>query len=91
MSKNAIVNRLKSPSGKILISIIWGIGIACLFFKTCKGRSCITIKAPKQEVVSGMIHHHNHSCFEFKKKEAECINDVIKEIEEEEGNNDEKK
>jgi hypothetical protein len=83
MGKSLIVERMRSQQGKILISIIWGIGIACLFFKTCKGRSCITIKAPRQEVVSGMVHHHNKSCFEFQSKESECINDVIKEIEEE--------
>ena len=87
MSKSlSIVNRMKSPTGKILISIIWGRGIACLFFKTCKDRSCITIKAPKQELISGMIHHHNHSCYEFKSKEVECVNDVIKEIEQEKEN-----
>lgn len=84
MVKNAIAERMKSPSGKIIISVLWGIGIACLFFKTCKNRDCIVIKAPKPEVVSGMIHHHNHSCFKFQKKEAECINDVIKELENDE-------
>jgi hypothetical protein len=90
MGKIAVVEKMKSPAGKILISIIWGIGIACLFFRTCKGRSCITIKAPRQKVVSGMIHHHNNSCFEFHSKESECINDVIKEIEEEKENENKK-
>ena len=84
MVKNAIASRMQSPTGKIMISVLWGIGIACLFFKTCKTRDCIVIKAPHPEVVSGMIHEHNHSCYEFKKKEAECISDVIKEIENDE-------
>ena len=37
-----------------------------------------------------MIHHHNNSCFEFHSKESECINDVIKEIEEEKENENKK-
>ena len=48
MVKNAIASRMQSPTGKIMISVLWGIGIASLFFKTCKTRDCIVIKALNQ-------------------------------------------
>ena len=38
---------LKSKHGKIIISIIWGLGLAALFRKVCEGRNCIVIKGPK--------------------------------------------
>jgi len=84
MARSNVLDRMNSPSGKIMISIIWGLGIACLFFKTCKDRSCITLKAPKQAVISGMTHHHNEKCFQMKPKETQCVVDVIKELEEDE-------
>ena len=37
---------LHSQSGKILISILWGFGLACLFRKVCRGRNCIIYNAP---------------------------------------------
>ena len=40
-----IVDRLfKNKSGMILISIIWGLGLAALFKKVCKGRNCVIVK-----------------------------------------------
>ena len=33
-----INNFLNSKNGRILISIVWGLGLAALFRKVCKGR-----------------------------------------------------
>ena len=38
---------LKSPTGKVLISIIWALGIAALFMKVCKG-SCLVVREPEE-------------------------------------------
>ena len=40
---------LSNDKGKIIISIIWGLGLAALFRKVCKGRNCIVIKGPKPQ------------------------------------------
>ena len=40
------MNFLKTPAGKIAVSILWGLGLACIFRKACKGRDCIVFKAP---------------------------------------------
>ena len=37
-------NMTKDKYGKIIISIIWGLGLAALFRRVCKGRNCIVIK-----------------------------------------------
>lgn len=36
----------KTKTGKILISIIWGLGIAALFRSVCTGPDCILIRGP---------------------------------------------
>ena len=43
---------LKSRKGQILLSIIWGIGLASLFRRGCLHRNCIVIKGPNPEEVS---------------------------------------
>ena len=40
----------RSPEGKFIISILWGLGIATLFQKVCEG-NCIVVKAADPEQV----------------------------------------
>ena len=43
-----MIKRLKDNyTGKFIISIILGLGIAALFRKVCNNNKCIVIKAPK--------------------------------------------
>lgn len=35
---------LKSPVGIIIISIIWGLGLATLFKRSCEGNNCKIIE-----------------------------------------------
>jgi hypothetical protein len=37
---------LHTDTGRIIISIVLGLGIASLFRKVCKDRSCIRFRAP---------------------------------------------
>ena len=37
---------LHTETGRIIISIVLGLGIASLFRKVCKDRSCIAFRAP---------------------------------------------
>jgi len=40
-------NMTKDKYGKIIISVIWGLGLAALFRRVCEGRNCIVIKGIK--------------------------------------------
>ena len=42
---------VKTHKGRILISMIWGFGLACLFRKVCKDRTCIVYKAPDPKTI----------------------------------------
>ena len=56
---------LKSKHGKIIISIIWGLGLAALFRKVCEGRKCLVIKGPKPEEVDNKIYKFDDKCYKY--------------------------
>jgi hypothetical protein len=68
---------LKKKETKILISIIWGFGIACLFRKICKDRSCIIYKAPEPNYIKNNTWRFNNKCYKFYTKTAKCSSDSI--------------
>ena len=53
---------------KILISIIWGLGIATLFRKVCTN-NCLVVKAPKMK---NYIEVKDNKCYEFVKEKVPC-------------------
>tara|TARA_Y100000385_G_C12750033_1_gene490490 strand:+ start:144 stop:368 length:225 start_codon:yes stop_codon:yes gene_type:complete len=59
-------------SGRILLSIIWGLGLATLFRKVCKGRNCIVIKAPNPKDIKENIYGFDGKCYKFSPKVTSC-------------------
>ncbi len=80
-----VIDLIKTDNGRKFISIVWGFGLACMFFRVCKDRKCLIYKAPNKNLVDNNSfkshdHDHNHdTCYKFKRKQAECIDEVIKE------------
>lgn len=68
---------LNTETGIILISILWGFGLSCLFRKVCKGRSCIVLTAPKKKNIQGKIYEYDGSCYRYIPKKSECHKDNI--------------
>ena len=42
----SVKDLLNSKVGKFVISVLLGIGLSCLFYKTCKTKDCIHFKGP---------------------------------------------
>ena len=55
-----------SNSGKIIISIILGLGLASLFRKVCNDRNCIVFKAPPLDELNNNIYKYNDKCVKLK-------------------------
>ena len=49
-------NITSTEEGKIVLSIIWGLGLSALFRRACKGRNCIIIKGPNHKEMNGKMH-----------------------------------
>ena len=53
----------------ILISILWGFGLSCLFRKVCEN-DCIVITAPDN--VRKYVEEVDNKCYKFNKNHLEC-------------------
>lgn len=63
---------LYSEFGKYMISTILGLGIATLFRKVCKDRSCLVFHAPPIDKIRGQIFKFNNKCYNFKESATTC-------------------
>lgn len=61
-----------SNDGMVLISIIWGLGLASLFRKVCKDRTCIVIRAPIKSNIRNTIYEFDTKCYRFEAKTTKC-------------------
>lgn len=70
-------NFLKTNSAKIAISILWGLGLACIFRTACKGRDCIVYKAADPDLIRGKIYKFDNSCYKYDTVQTKCTKDAI--------------
>lgn len=71
MIKN-ILNSIHSKFGKMLISIILGIGLASIFRKSCDNKDCLSFKGPHHNDVTKHIYKHNDDCYTFNARSITC-------------------
>ena len=67
-----IAHSLHSSKGRIIISIILGLGLASLFRRVCNDRNCMVFKAPSLEEVTNNTYAYNNKCYNFKSKSMKC-------------------
>ena len=58
--------------GKIIISIILGLGLATLFRKVCKDRDCIIFRAPDIKKIQNQIFKFEGKCYTFSEEIERC-------------------
>ena len=58
--------------GKIIISIILGLGLATLFRKVCKDRDCIIFRAPDIKKIQNQIFKCEGKCYKFSEEIERC-------------------
>ena len=63
---------VKNRTGKILMSIILGLGLATLFRQICKGKNCVIYKAPIINETD--VYKFDNDCYSFEKNPIKCDN-----------------
>lgn len=63
---------LHSSLGKIIISIMLGLGLATIFRKVCKDKNCLTFKGPILGDIDGKIYKHGEKCFQYSVNNTPC-------------------
>ena len=63
---------INNKTGKIIASILLGIGLATLFRKACKGKNCIIKKAVPMKEINGQIYKYNNKCYKYSSTPVKC-------------------
>ena len=61
-----------SHTGKIIMSILLGIGLATFFRAVCKGKHCRIISAPPMEEIEDQIYKFDNKCYKLEKNTMTC-------------------
>ena len=72
-SVSGLVNRMfYTEKGQGLVSFIFGLALAFMFQKVCKGEKCIIYDSPKSEEIDGKVFEFEGSCYKYKPKNVRC-------------------
>tara|TARA_A100001015_G_scaffold270073_1_gene322314 strand:+ start:87 stop:332 length:246 start_codon:yes stop_codon:yes gene_type:complete len=63
---------INSDGGKIIISIILGIGLASLFKKACNDRNCLVFKSPALADIKDQVFQTGDKCVTFQERNIQC-------------------
>ena len=71
-SPRRVFNLINTNTGIIIVSIVWGLGLSCLFRKVCKGRNCIVLRPPHREKINGKVYEFEGSCYKYSPRKTKC-------------------
>jgi len=63
-----------SSTGRVIMSIILGIGLATMFRSVCKGKRCQIIASPPMEEIADQVYKFDGKCYKMEKESVKCDN-----------------
>lgn len=72
--KSKVSQMLHTSYGRLVISVLLGLGLASLFKKTCNSKSCYKFVAPNVSEITSSVYSHGGSCYTFKPITVQCKN-----------------
>ena len=63
-----------SNTGKIIMSMILGLGLATFFRAICKGKHCRIVQSPPLEEIEDQIYKFDGKCYKLEKNAVKCDN-----------------
>lgn len=67
---------LHTGTGKYLMSILLGLGLASLFRIVCKDKNCLIYHAPPLEKIKDKIFNINGKCVKYNAISTKCNNNL---------------
>lgn len=68
----SIKTLFNSKTGRILVSVLLGLGVAALFRTMCKEGKCIIINGPPLNEIEGYYYKMNDTCYKYTPVASEC-------------------
>jgi len=72
-----LIKLVESKLGRLLVSVILGLGLATLFRKSCKTKECTIFLAPDISSLKDDIYRYDNKCVKYKEKAVKCDNQHI--------------
>lgn len=69
---NAMDRFTKTEPGKIMLSVILGLGLATLFRKVCVDKKCVIFKGPVLSEFEGKVYKHGEKCYKYGVNPNKC-------------------
>ena len=63
---------LYTELGRIILSIILGLGLATLFRKICTDKSCLRFNGPIISDLEGKTYKHGDKCYKYSANTDKC-------------------
>lgn len=81
---------LNTPTGRNIVSILLGIGLATIFRRACTDKNCIVFNGPIISEVEGKTFKHGDKCYKYSTVSEKCdpmkrVVDIREKSEEEAG------
>jgi len=61
-----------TETGKIIMSILLGLGLASLFRTICKDNNCLVFRAPPLDEIKDKIYKNNGKCVKYVPVASKC-------------------
>ncbi len=61
-----------TETGKYIMSILLGFGLASLFRAVCKDKNCLIFHAPPLDEINGKTYGYNDKCFKYVPMATKC-------------------
>ena len=65
---------VKTDTGKYVVSILLGLGLATIFREVCKDNECIIFYAPDLNEVENKIYKQDGKCYKYSLVSTKCDN-----------------
>jgi len=62
----------RTEIGCIIVSALFGVSLAFMFQKVCKGNECIINKSPPQDEITNYVYQNDGEYYKYKIKVVEC-------------------
>lgn len=62
----------ESETGRIILSVILGFGLATMFRKACLGQGCLVIKGPPVKEIKNHIYRIDDECYKYTPEVKKC-------------------
>ena len=69
-----MIQLFKTQNGKILVSIILALGLACILQMSFKNANMIIVNGPPIEQTDGKIFSFDNKCYSYKTVATSCDN-----------------